>query len=127
MAKLCDRRAIREQPSNFSKEKGVFERWADACQEWRFILQQRALSKISPKTANGLFYPSRTLEALREAKAVRLGTIRTKKEHRRMPFENERDDILFTIRMGLMLAGQAQSRNAMSASGECRRRRSSQS
>ena len=54
MAKLCDRRAIREQPSNFSKEKGVFERWADACQEWRFILQQRALSKISPKTANGL-------------------------------------------------------------------------
>ena len=34
---------------------------------------------------------------------MRLNTgSRTKSEHRRMPFESDRDDILFTIRMGLM-------------------------
>ena len=53
-------------------------------------------------SAFGLFYPSRTPGSAPEAKAVRLDTMRTKDEHSRMPFENERDDILFTIRMGLM-------------------------
>jgi len=50
----------------------------------------------------GQFYPSRTPEPLHKAKAVRLDTLRTKDEHGHMPFETERDDILFTIRMGLM-------------------------
>ena len=70
--------------------------------EWRFIPQKRALSKIGRTSGVGLFYSSRTPEALHEAKAVRLDTIGTNSEHSRMPFESERDNILFTIRMGLM-------------------------
>ena len=53
-------------------------------------------------SACGLFYSSRTPGSAPRGEAVRLDTQRTKHEHGRMPFENERDDIVFTIRMGLM-------------------------